>query len=71
MGRQSKWEYFRAVYARYEQADRETKQRMGTRALEGVLFGAGLCGLPGGAGGGVFARGDLDGDPPPHWSFAA
>jgi hypothetical protein len=26
MGRQSKWEYFRAVYVRYRRADRRTKQ---------------------------------------------
>jgi hypothetical protein len=28
MGRQSKWEYFRAVFARYGGADRETKRKM-------------------------------------------
>ncbi len=28
MGRQSKWEYFGAVYARYRRADRRTKQRI-------------------------------------------
>jgi hypothetical protein len=38
MGRQSKWEYFRAVYARYEQADRETKQRMGTERSRGYCL---------------------------------
>jgi hypothetical protein len=27
MGRQSKWEYFRTVFARYRRADRETKQK--------------------------------------------
>ena len=26
MGRQSKWEYFRAIYGRYRRADRRTKQ---------------------------------------------
>jgi len=28
MGRQSKWEYFRTVFARYRRAERETKQKM-------------------------------------------
>ncbi len=28
MGRQGKWEYFRAVYARYRRADRRTKEKM-------------------------------------------
>ena len=28
MGRQSLWEYLRAVYARYRRADRRTKQTM-------------------------------------------
>jgi transposase InsO family protein len=28
MGRQSRWEYFRTVFARYRRADRETKQKM-------------------------------------------
>ncbi len=28
MGRQAKWEYFRAVYARYRRADRRTKEKM-------------------------------------------
>ena len=28
MGRQSKWEYFRAVYVRYRRADRRRKQRI-------------------------------------------
>jgi transposase InsO family protein len=28
MGRQSKWEYFRTVFARYRRADREMKQKM-------------------------------------------
>ena len=26
MGRKGKWEYFRALYGRYQQADREAKQ---------------------------------------------
>ena len=28
MGRQSRWEYFRAVYARYRQAGREAKRKI-------------------------------------------
>jgi hypothetical protein len=28
MGRQSKWEYFRSVYARYRQAAREVKRKI-------------------------------------------
>jgi len=28
MGRKGKWEYFRAIYGRYQQADRQAKQVM-------------------------------------------
>jgi hypothetical protein len=28
LGRKGKWEYFRAIYSRYQQADRQTKRLM-------------------------------------------